>query len=155
MQLAAAGHLEGIRGTGVFHFKAYVNFKLFFEPFLYVARRDVLAFLACERALVDDEVHRQRGFFYGYGRKPYHVVFIADRVAYGDVGNAAKNTDIAGMHFGHGYALHSAVHEALVDLAHDVGTVGLGNGHLSAGLNYALVYAPHAKPAHIIVVAER
>ena len=81
MQLAAARYLEGVRILGVLDTQADVGIQLAEQTVAQMTGGHVFPLLTGERAVVDDEVHRDRRLGNFLERDRLRRVYSTDRIA--------------------------------------------------------------------------
>ena len=113
LQLAAAQHLEGVGGIGLFHADGDVGQQLALQPILDVAAGDVLAFASAEGRVVDRKVDRDGGLVDGDDGQRLRVFKRAEALADGDAGDARNGDDIAHLGLGRVLALEAVEGEKL------------------------------------------
>src|SRR6185369_6365578 len=95
LQLTASGHLELIGRVSIFNSDRHVAENLLVEPFLELARRDVLSFTTSEWRVVDAEDHRDGGLVDGDRGQRLRVLGRSDRVADVDILDTGERDDLA------------------------------------------------------------
>ena len=151
MKLASARYLEGVSAVGFLDAQGDVGFDLLEQSVAQVAGGDVLALLAREGRIVDDEVHSDGRLVDLDEGQRLHTVTGTDGLADVDVLNAADADDVAEPCF---VALGSFQSLELIERADtdDLGgSIGMTKGHTLAVLNDAALDSADADPADEVV----
>ena len=155
LQLAAAGDFERVALVAVGDFDSNVAFTFTQQTVADLPARDLLAFLAAERPVIDAERHGQRGRIDRDGGQGCGQLRCADRIRHRGVGEARYGYDVAGLHFVHLDPIEPAIaHELRQAPGLDHRTVGPHHfdGHIQAGT--ALFHAAGQHPTQEVVVVE-
>ena len=157
MQLAAAGYLERLGGLGVLDAQRYVGLHLLEQTRAQMAAGYELAFTTGHRRIVDREGHRHGRVFDLDKRQRLSVIHIAQRVADGNIIEAAYGHYIAHLGLSAVDALQTIELEQTSQTsgnAYGSLIVMATHGHLT-GLYGAALYAADTYTANVFVIVDR
>ena len=154
VQLAAAGHAELVRVVRLFDAQRDVVQQLLLETCANLAAREVLAFRARERRLVDLERHRDRGLVDLQRLQALALAARANGIGDLQIFDAAEDDDVAGARFGDRRAREALEAVELHELRVALRAVALHERHRHVALHDAAADAADTHEADVRVVVE-
>src|SRR5580692_7892358 len=152
LQLAAAHHLERIRGAGVFHAHRDVGEQLLGQPLFQVTGSDVGAFSSGEGRIVDGKQDGDGGLVDGDVRKRRRILDVGNGLADGDSFDAGDGDDVAQLRFRDVGALQAGEGKQFRDFRLVKSTIQPGDGDLFAGMHGAVEDAGDGEATQIVAV---
>ena len=154
LHFAPAHHVKDFRVVGWRNAEGDVGADFFLQTVPDVAGGDVFAFGAGEWAIVDGELHGDRGGVDRLIRKGFDAFTIGDGFADLDFVEASQADDIAGMSFVDLNSGHALVVENRADLPFDLGAVATFEDDLLCHADFTANDFAESDPAEVVAIIE-